>query len=155
MRTVYTHAVRKLVKSGEESLVAFGEIDGNTLGLPAVFESSHDGAFKGYTRESALVIVNKWNYVATLQNRVEFLYFLPCEGASASDLTKDPFYRAGGGPPAAECERDEHTTSIDAMLKLNPSLGKAAVVEMLQRRFTIKPADAWTVASRYWNERGL
>ena len=99
MRTIYTHAIRKLVKTGEETRVEFGEIDGNILGLPAMFESSHDGAFKGYTRESALVIVNKWNYVATLQpSGVEYLYFLPCEGATERDLTKDPFYRAGGGP---------------------------------------------------------
>jgi hypothetical protein len=34
------------------------------------------------------------------------------------------------------------TRSIDAMLKLNPTLGKAAVVDMLLKRFTLKPAQA-------------
>ena len=141
----YAYAIRKLVKTGETSRVEFGEIDAKAMGLHGDFIGG------SYSRETALLIVNKWNYVATLQNRVEYLYFLPCEGANDCDLTKDPFYRAGGGP-ALTC--DEHTTSIDAMLNLNPSLGKAAVVDALQRRFTIKPADAWVVVSRYWNERG-
>jgi hypothetical protein len=88
----YAYAIRKLVKSGEESRVEFGEIDAKTMGL--------HGDFMGgsYSRETALLIVNKWNYVATLQTRVEYLYFLPCEGANETDLKKDPFYRAGGGP---------------------------------------------------------
>lgn len=90
----YAYAIRKLVKTGEESRVTFGEIDAKTMGLHGDF-NDRDGS---YSRETALLIVNKWNYVATLQTRVEYLYFLPCEGANETDLKKDPFYRAGGGP---------------------------------------------------------
>lgn len=55
--------------------------------------------------------------------------------------------------PAIET-KSHMTTSIDAALRLNPSLGKAAMVEILQKRYAIQPAEAWVVVSRYWNERG-
>ena len=89
---IHKYAIRKIVKTGEESRVEFGEIDGNSLGIGAQWQD-------GYPTDIALHIVNKWNYVATLQNRVEFIYYLPAvESASETMLKKDPFYRAGGGP---------------------------------------------------------
>lgn len=53
------------------------------------------------------------------------------------------------------CYNSEHVTSMDAMRKLNPSLKKTAMVEMVQVRFNLKPDAAWVMVSRYWNERGL
>jgi hypothetical protein len=69
---IHKYAIRTIVKTGETSKVEFGEVDGAGVGRRGEFE--HEG---GFTEHTALLVVNKWNYVATLQSRVEYAYYLP------------------------------------------------------------------------------
>ena len=69
---IHKYCIRTIVKTGESSQVEFGEIDGVASIERGEFEQQG-----GFTEHTALLVVNKWNYVATLQSRVEFSYYLP------------------------------------------------------------------------------
>jgi hypothetical protein len=80
----HKYAIRKIVQTGESSRVEFGEIDAVGVGKQG---SWHDG----FPTSVALLIVNKWNYVATLSSRVEFVYFLPAAEGTCEILDADFF----------------------------------------------------------------
>jgi hypothetical protein len=49
----------------------------------------------------------------------------------------------------------EHAEAIEKYLRENPRLGKAALVELLTRRFsTLSREEAWILVSRYFNGKG-
>jgi hypothetical protein len=70
----HTHVTRIDLRDGSKSYVELGEIDGTHF----------DAAWRnGFSTEVALLIVNRWNYIATLQSRIEFHYYLhTAEGAA-------------------------------------------------------------------------
>ena len=69
----HTHCTRINLRDGSKSYVEFGEIDGK------FFRAKWHNGF--YTKV-ALLIVNRWNYVAQLQAKVEYTYYLhTAEGA--------------------------------------------------------------------------
>lgn len=71
----HTHAVRITIATGERVDVNFGEIDGIYFDKPG--HKLADGNLVAFDAETALLIVNRWNYVGTLQSRIEWVYYLP------------------------------------------------------------------------------
>ena len=74
---LHTHCTRINTHDGTKSFVAFGEIDG----------MQHDWKYyraAGYRTREALLIVNRWNYIAQLTYRnPEYIYYLhTADGAS-------------------------------------------------------------------------
>jgi hypothetical protein len=72
----HTHAVRVDVETGEKTDVNFGQIDGKYF-----HQEGHTfagGRLTSFDIETALLIVNRWNYVAQLQSTpIQWLYYLP------------------------------------------------------------------------------
>ena len=63
------------LKTNQYRKVEFGDIDGKMFG--AVMDE------EGYKTETALLIVNRWNYIATLQPRApEYFYYLHTVGGA-------------------------------------------------------------------------
>jgi hypothetical protein len=71
----HTHCTRINLRDGSKSFVEFGEVDGKAF---------HAKWHNGFYTKVALLIVNRWNYIAALQRigRIEYHYYLhTAEGA--------------------------------------------------------------------------
>jgi hypothetical protein len=73
----HTHCTRINLRDGSKSYVEFGEIDGKDFAAKCEWKNN-----KAFHTKTALLIVNRWNYVAQLQSRIEYTYYLhTAEGA--------------------------------------------------------------------------
>lgn len=72
----HTHAVRVDTTTGERQDVNFGEIDG--LFFRTAGHTFADGKLTGFDIETALLIVNRWNYISQLRATFpQHIYYLP------------------------------------------------------------------------------
>jgi hypothetical protein len=68
----HTHCTRVNTNDGSRSLVEFGEIDGRDFAQKFEWKNN-----KGFHTQTALLIVNRWNYISQLQRTFpDFLYYL-------------------------------------------------------------------------------
>ncbi len=75
--TIHPAALRVDIRTGERTLVPFGEIDAFTDGV-TWHKCSSSPDHNGLDLQSALLVVNRWNYIsATTYSKIWYIYYLP------------------------------------------------------------------------------
>jgi len=135
---IHKYCIRTIIKTGETSKVEFGEIDGAGVDRRGEFE--RDG---GLTEHTALLVVNKWNYVATLQSRVEYAYYLPA--VETPTMTKFRQHRGGYAESMATVVNARTFADLDRIV--NGFLAGPST----KGRITVKPYSSGVDSRNGWD----
>jgi hypothetical protein len=74
---IHTYAIRTRLSTGDRTAVPFGEVDAGQDGV-TWYKCSADPKHCGLDTISALLVINRWNYIAaTAYSKVDYFYYLP------------------------------------------------------------------------------